>query len=156
MSAYKLTEKAIGSTPTENTHFIVTQPENVNSEMVESVRRLTAGQVSELLLANLGGLKIFNSTIVVSSESEQTKEFLISDGFNGLVIAIGPTSGCGIFCVMRTGDRMDFAQCYKSGTAITVTTLAQDHKLRIKAGKALSPPINVHVLTFAGDIEEVS
>lgn len=49
MSARKLTEVAVGSTPTEDTHFLVTQPETVEGDTVESVRRLTKDQVAELV-----------------------------------------------------------------------------------------------------------
>ena len=49
MGAQKLSEVAIGSTPSDDTHFLVTQPETVEGDTVESVRRLTKDQVAELV-----------------------------------------------------------------------------------------------------------
>lgn len=53
MSARKLTEVAIGSTPTEDTHFLVTQPETVNNETMEAVRRPTSGSIKDLIAGGL-------------------------------------------------------------------------------------------------------
>lgn len=49
MGAQKLSEVEIGSTPSDDTHFLVTQPETVEGDTVESVRRLTKDQVAELI-----------------------------------------------------------------------------------------------------------
>lgn len=53
MGAQKLTEVVLGSTPTEDTHFLITQPETVEGSKVEAVRRATAGNIKELMAGGL-------------------------------------------------------------------------------------------------------
>ena len=53
MGAQKLTEVVIGSTPTEDTHFLITQPETVEGSKVEAVRRATTGNIKELMAGGL-------------------------------------------------------------------------------------------------------
>ena len=68
MAAIKITEKPIGSNPTADTHFLVTQPETVDGSSVEAVRRLTKTQMvawlkdvcglcDEDAVKDLGGIK---------------------------------------------------------------------------------------------------
>ena len=54
MGIIKLTEKPIGSNPSTNTHFVVTQPETVDGITKESVRRLNRAQVIDDTLSTAG------------------------------------------------------------------------------------------------------
>ena len=54
MGIIKLTEKPIGSNPSTNTHFVVTQPETVDGITKESVRRLKRNQVIDDTLSTAG------------------------------------------------------------------------------------------------------
>lgn len=54
MGIIKLTEKPIGSNPSTNTHFVVTQPETVDGITKESVRRLNRNQVIDDTLSTAG------------------------------------------------------------------------------------------------------
>ena len=54
MAAQKLTEKPIGSNPSANTNFVVTQPETVDGITKESVRRLKRNQVIDDTLSTAG------------------------------------------------------------------------------------------------------
>lgn len=158
MGAYKLTEKAIGSTPTENTYFVVTQPETVNNETVEAVRRLTAAQIADLLVGglveDLGGLKIFKSTITASVLSQKSKTYALSDNFRGLVIAIGGTGNSAVVMLNQVSGRAVVTPVYRgSGISLTVPT---NDTFKVVNVSGQEYAIYLNILVFNGTIEEAS